>query len=99
MNYTRAIIWLSVLDSFLTLQIIHTGGVEINPAMDWLLDFGPVSFFVGKLAIVACGALFLGHYKDVVLFNVVRVERILAALNLIYVALVAYEINLLLWIA
>ena len=43
-----AILFLSVMDAFLTLFLIDHGAVEINPLMAYYLNIGPLTFIVVK---------------------------------------------------
>lgn len=52
------VILLSVADAFFTLFLISTGAEEINPFMDYFLNFGPYVFFAVKY-LLTCSSIFI----------------------------------------
>ncbi len=90
---------LSLADAFFTLNILARGGEEVNPVMNYVLQFGTFAFVAVKVVLTAIPAVVLvasGNYK---LFGVVRVRSILAAAIGAYAGLVLYEIGLLTLVA
>ena len=84
-----ALIGLCVADLLLTLDVLEKGGSEANPLMLWALEQG-VPVFVGvKLGLTLLGASVL---LVRVRFRGIRVA--LAALLVLYVALIGYHLAL-----
>jgi hypothetical protein len=75
-----------ILDAVLTLAHLRQGGVELNPAMNFLLTRGEEWFLGVKLGVSALGLLFLGVHKN---FPMVRTG--LTVIFLIFFGLVAYH--------
>lgn len=86
---------LSVLDSFLTLQIIERGGIEVNPLMISLLEINDTVFIFGKIAITStCLIFLLVHIKFKVL-RLFSMSAFLISTACFYVLLIGYELTLL----
>jgi hypothetical protein len=64
-----AIVVLSVLDAFLTLELIQRGATEANPIMAYYLSCGPVVFFSVKYFLTAAAILLVLIYKNARLFG------------------------------
>jgi hypothetical protein len=75
-----------VLDALLTLAHLRRGGIELNPAMSFLLERGEEWFLGVKLGISALGLLFLGIHKN---FPMVRTG--LTVIFAIFLVLVVYH--------
>ncbi len=88
------ILLLCITDAFLTLHILDTGGSELNPLMDTLLNASLPSFFYTKLLLTALGLTVLIVYYNFRWFRIVRVGYLLFGSFFVYAALVAYEIVL-----
>lgn len=59
-----ATVVLNFVDAALTLFAVRAGwAVEANPLMDELLFRGPVSFMIGKMAVVSLGVLLLWRLR------------------------------------
>lgn len=86
---------LSILDSFLTLQIIERGGIEVNPLMITLLEINDTAFIFGKIAITStCLVFLLIHIKFKVL-RLFSMSTFLISTACFYALLIAYELTLL----
>lgn len=85
-----ALLLLSSLDAYLTLELIGKGQVvEANPVMAFLLQYGPTPFNAIKFIITA------GCLTVLCLFKNVRITRICLPLAIkIYLAIVVYELYL-----
>lgn len=79
------ILFFSVMDALLTLELIHRGAVELNPIMAYYLEFDPRIFLLVKYGLTSAGVLIL------LLFNgfVLRTLRIRVA-TLLYLVLAAF---------
>lgn len=74
------------LDALFTLLHLGRGGYELNPLMRYVLEFGAGPFLAVKLGTAGPGLVFLGLHEH---FPYVR--RGIAALLVIYAALVGYH--------
>lgn len=55
---------LNAFDAAATVTFVTLGlATEANPAMAWLLRFGPVPFLIGKFLLVIFGLKVLGSYQ------------------------------------
>jgi hypothetical protein len=62
-------VMLSVLDAFLTLELIHRGAKEVNPVMAYYLSLGPLVFFSVKYFLTTAFILLVLIFKNVRLFG------------------------------
>lgn len=86
-----AILGLNVLDAFLTLLILDLKGWEANPVVRSVIDLYGTRFWVWKFSIVSVSlALLCLHSR----FRLVR--EIIIAVSCLYIAVVAYQIFLIL---
>jgi hypothetical protein len=81
-----AILLFQILDAYLTLAHLRRGGIELNPAMSYLITRGEGWFLSVKLGISVLGLLFLGIHKN---FPMVRTG--LTVIFVIFLGLVAYH--------
>ena len=58
------ILMLSVVDAFLTLDLVHRGAAELNPVMAFYLDQGPLMFFTVKYFLTGASVLMILNVKD-----------------------------------
>jgi hypothetical protein len=94
-----AALLLSIADAFLTLKLVGLGATEINPVMDFCLRLGPATFLGVKYALTALGLTFLLIHKNYhLLKGRLQVKSLLAAIPLLYLALVVYELLLVGWL-
>ena len=90
---------LSVADAFLTLKLVHAGATELNPVMDFYLRAGPLSFLMAKYLLTSsCLILLLIHKNCRVLAGRMTVWSILFIVPFLYGLLIAYEVNLMLYL-
>ncbi len=92
------LIVLSTLDALFTLRLVGSGGREINPVMDFFLEWGPLPFLLVKYLLSGGALLFVLIHKEYYL----RVGRFrMQARNLfliilaLYLTLISYELYLL----
>jgi hypothetical protein len=85
-----AILWLSVFDAFLTLQLIVSGSAELNPIMALFLDYGSLTFVVAKYFLTSLGVVILLIFK-----NAFRRKAKLSLHSLYAVALYAFGLVIL----
>jgi hypothetical protein len=84
---------LSIADAFLTIMLVGEDIHELNPAMDFFLKLGPFEFIIVKWFLTAFGLITLLVLKNYYLWQGrVRTVVVLALLPFLYLALVSYEI-------
>lgn len=89
-----AVLILCNMDAFLTLHILDSGGEELNPFMETLLQASLPSFFYTKLLLTALGLVVLLVYYHFRWFRVLRVGYLLFGALAVYLALISYQIYL-----
>ena len=90
------IMLLSVVDAFMTLQLIARGAVEVNPVMAAAMGGGTQAFAISKMLLTGTGILALVFLARSKLFNCIRASLTLTAFFSFYCCLVCYEVVLLL---
>lgn len=89
------ILFLCVLDAFLTLYLLNHGAYEINPLMALMLDHGPYAFFIFKYGLTIIAAFCLLMFRCVVVQKLnVSTHTILYLLAWVYAAVVGWELYL-----
>ena len=90
-----SILIFSVADALLTLELISAGAMEMNPFMARFIA-GNVTIFAGmKMAMTGLSVLLMVLLARYRFMRLVRVEILLYAALLAYVALIGYEVWLL----
>ena len=92
---TIAILFLSALDAFLTLNILANGGEELNWFMAVLIENGIEKFVGFKLALTALALILLVIHHNVQLTRRIRVRHIKYLILCGYSVLIGYELHLL----
>ena len=86
---------LTVVDGAMTLMLLGAGCEEANPAMQLLLDRGPVDFVVGKYILTAAGLPFLVIYRNFTLFGTrFRIGYLIPIFVGLYLLLIGYQVAL-----
>ncbi len=90
------ILILSVVDAFLTLELVGEGGItEMNSVMEYALRLGPLPFVLIKYLLTAVGLVLLITHKNYPMFHgLISVKSIMVVLAIMYCALVTYELEL-----
>ncbi len=84
---------LSIIDAFLTLNLVGEDIRELNPVMDFFLKQGPFQFIMVKWFFTAFGLITLLVLKNYYLWQgKVRTVAVLALLPFLYLVLVSYEV-------
>jgi hypothetical protein len=92
-----AILWLSVFDAFLTLQLIESGSAELNPVMAFFLDHGPLSFVVAKYFLTSLGVVILLVFKNALRRRAkLRLHSLYAVAVYVFALVILWELFLLL---
>jgi len=86
------IIMCSLLDAFLTLEILATGGNELNYFADALIGLGLYGFIFSKYLITALGLIVLVLHKHYEVFYGLQVRHAIYGIAIIYTTLIFYEI-------
>lgn len=92
---TVGILVCCMVDAWLTQRILARGGVELNPLMAVLMDWHFQGFLAIKYAVTAVCVLVLIAHIRLRLLGRVSVMQLLVGLQLMYLALVNYELMLL----
>ncbi len=86
---------LSIVDAAITLLLIQTGCEEINPVMSHLLEYGLLTFLVGKYVLTAAGIPLLLVFKNYYLFGShFRVGYLFPVFIGMYLCLIGYQMLL-----
>lgn len=86
---------LSAADAHITLALMQRGATEVNVLMAALLRVDVGVFLWTKLFITALALLFLVAHAPFVLWQRLKVQRLLEGALVLYVALIGYELVLL----
>ena len=92
------ILFLSILDAFLTLYLIEHGFLEINPVMAYFLKFGPFAFMGAKYFLTSIGVVILLIYKNVFLSKPnFHVELLFSYIIIVFSTVILWELYLVLF--
>ena len=90
-----AIMMLSAVDAFFTLNILARGGEEINPFMAVLIEDSVGKFIGIKLALTSLALILLTMHHNVLLTEKIRVRHVEDLVLSGYTFLIGYELFLL----
>ena len=90
-----AIMLMSCIDAFFTLNLLRLGAEEINYFMYVLINSDTTSFLLGKFSMTAVGVICLVAFARFRLGGVVQVRRILELICAMYACLIVWELYLL----
>ena len=93
------ILILCVADAVLTLRLLASGAMEANPFMALYVYGDAQRFAIVKLAMTGGGILTLVALARFQVFRVLRAQVLVHVVLVAYLVLVAYELNLLEWMA
>lgn len=94
-----AIVFMSCLDAFFTLNLLGLGAQEINYFMRVLIESDIDSFLMVKLGATSLGVICLVAFERFRLGGLLKVRRILEGLCAIYACLIVWELYLLVGVA
>jgi hypothetical protein len=83
---------LSLADAFLTMKLMELDFRELNPVMERCMELGPMVFILAKSGLTILGLVTLLILKNYYLWQRLRIEVLLMALPVFYLALVVYEV-------
>ena len=87
---------MSTADALITIRLVRAGGSELNPVMNFLLQFGAWPFLIVKFLSTFLALLFLLIHKEYgFLGGRIRGKHLLGCVLAIYAALIFYEFTLL----
>jgi hypothetical protein len=86
---------LSIVDAFMTINLMRHGAVEVNPLMAPLLAGSGPAFAYWKVGLTAFGVVVLTAFARLRLFRWIPVGLVLYAMGAGYIVLVAYEFQML----
>ena len=90
------LILLSIVDGYLTLDLVNQGAVELNPVMAFYLARGPLTFFWVKYLLTCAAAILFLSIKNVPLFGTRVQGKVIFTFFLVaFAVVVQYEIFLL----
>lgn len=88
---------LSLVDANFTLQLVGMGAIEINPVMDFFLQFGAVPFLLVKYILTGTSLIWFLIHKNYYLFGGhLSIKYILLLVPFLYTILIIYELYLIL---
>lgn len=88
---------LSIADAIFTLKLVGMGAQEINPVMNFFLQFGPLPFLMVKYVLTgSCLIWFLIHKNYYLFGGRISVKYILILVPILYTILIIYELTLVL---
>ena len=91
-----SILFLAVIDALLTLSLLNHGASEVNPIMNFFLQFGPYTFFISKYLLTIIAMICLLMFRDVVLRIIkISARSVLYFIVVFYLAVVGWELHLL----
>lgn len=86
---------MSTADALITIRLIRAGGDELNPFMNFLLQFGAWPFLLVKFLSTFLALLFLLIHKEYgFLGGRIRGKHLLGLVLIVYAALIFYEFTL-----
>jgi len=94
-----AIIVMSCMDAFFTLNLLAMGAEEVNYFMKVLIETDVTQFLAVKYTATAGGVVFLVAFARFRMAGILPVRRILEAVCAIYSCLILWELYLLIGIA
>lgn len=94
-----AIVLMSCIDAFFTLNLLNLGAQELNYFMQVLIAKDTTVFLLGKFSLTALGVICLVTFARFRLGGFLRVRRVLEALCGMYACLIIWELYLLLFVA
>ena len=89
------ILLLSAADAFMTVTLLGSGAVEVNPVMAVLIDHSATLFAGLKMAMTGVGIMVMVCLARYRFMRVVRVELALYLVLFVYMGLMFYEYSLL----
>jgi hypothetical protein len=87
------IVGFNILDTFFTIMILESGGLEVNPLVRWAIDsYGDKAWYL-KYAMVSCGTILLCLHSHFPL-----IKMTITSCAVLYSCIVMYQLMLLRYI-
>ncbi len=83
------------IDAFFTLQLLQMGATELNAVMAYMIETDIQRFVNYKIAMTGLSVVLLTIHSKYRLFSRLRVEHLIHAALLAYLALIGWELTLL----
>lgn len=96
---SMAIVLMSCMDAFFTLNLLNLGAQELNYFMDVLIAADTTVFLLAKFSLTSLGVICLVTFSRFRLGGFLRVRRVLEALCAMYACLIIWELYLLAFVA
>ncbi len=87
-----SILFLCLLDVYMTIKILQLGGEELNPVMSLLMQKQPALSLVLKYLITAGSLIFLLIHKNFKIFGRIKTHFLIYGVFSLYFLLMLYEI-------
>lgn len=88
------IMLMSICDAFFTMRLLSYGSEELNPVLAALIEIDLTLFLFIKFFITGAAVSFLVMHRFHLILNRVSGQQLLVLCALIYMVLIAYEINM-----
>ena len=89
------IMLMSICDAFFTMRLLSHGSEELNPVLAALIDIDLSLFLFIKFFITGGAVSFLVMHRYHLILNRISGQQLLVFCAVVYMALIAYEINML----
>ena len=96
---SMAIVLMSCMDAFFTLNLLNLGAQELNYFMDVLIASDTTIFLLAKFSLTSLGVICLVAFSRFRLGGLLRVRRVLEGLCAMYACLIIWELYLLAFVA
>ena len=90
------IIALSIVDSYLTIDLLSQGAEELNPIMAFYLNHSPLLFFMVKYTLTCAGIMIILTLKNNYIWRTrLRVEFFLVSFFFVFALVISWQLFLL----
>jgi len=90
---------LSLVDAALTLYLIHHGASEVNPVMNFFLQFGPGAFISAKYILTSGSVLLLVINQEAYLLRTrIRARALFWVIIFIFLSVIIWELYLIFYV-
>ena len=94
------IIFLTIADAYLTLDLVSRGAEELNPIMAYYLERSPLTFFTVKYFLTCAAIIMILSIKEIYIFgNKIRGESLFAFFIFALASVVQWQLILLHYVA
>jgi hypothetical protein len=94
------IICLTIVDAYLTLDLVSRGAEELNPIMAYCLERSPLAFFTVKYLVTCASIMMILSIKEIYIFGgKIRCEALFAFFIIALASVVQWQLILLHYIS